>query len=82
MRIGSLSNAARTALSGMDNVYRELDNVAKTVAAGVKREPGAGGEFSSALVKLPELRRNARANAAVASIAETLLSELGSLPRR
>ncbi|GAB4155270.1 MAG: hypothetical protein Tsb009_32040 [Planctomycetaceae bacterium] len=83
MKIGSLSSAARNALSGIDDVFRQVDDVANQVAAGIKHDNGeSSADVSRALTKLPALKQQAAANAKVFDTAENLMSVLASKPRR
>lgn len=83
MQIGSLTSAARTALSAVDNAFRQVDDVANRVAAGIQTDfESSTPEFSAALAELPVLKNHVGANMKVLDTAETLLNELASLPRR
>jgi methyl-accepting chemotaxis protein len=83
MKIGSLTSAARTALSGIDDVFRQVDDTAHKVAAGVQKEGNPGtDDVSSAIAKMPALKQQAAANARVFETANALLTELTTKPRR
>lgn len=83
MNIGSLSSAASTALNGLGNVVRRVEEVAEHVAAGISDE--AGSSFSdglSEIARLPLLKHQAQANALVINTAEELLGDLARMPRK
>jgi len=83
MKVGSLTSAARTALSGIDAAADKVEEVARNVAGGSESRPGAKtADVMSALSRLPELKQHARANAEVLDTADTLLKELAAVPRR
>lgn len=83
MSIQSLSSAAHTALNGLQNVFREVEQVAVDVAYGTHEQSGENFSQSlSSLARLPELRMRALANAKVLSTTEELLSDFTLLPRR
>lgn len=83
MQVGSLSSTAKTALNAIDGVFRQVDDIASRVAAGIETEfEESTAQLAGALAELPGLKQHAVANARVVETAETLLSELGSLPRR
>ena len=83
MNVSSLSSAARTALSGIERVTDQIDEIAYNVAAGVSSEEGdqITGTLSE-LSRLADLKQQARADARVFSTVEELFAELESMPRR
>lgn len=82
MQVLSLSSAAHTALNGLGQVVRQVEEVAEKVAAGRVDEPGTSfaGNLDD-IARLSELRLQARADAEVFSTVEQLFAELSSMPR-
>ena len=83
MIIGSLSSAASTALNGLGNVVRQVEQTADRVAVGISDDAGTGfSDGLSEVARLPLLRHQARANALVINTAMEMLGDLASMPRR
>ena len=83
MSIQGLSSAANSALSGLNKIIRDVEQVAVEVAGGLQNASGESSTQSlSAFSRLPELKSQARANAQVLSTVQELLSGLTIQPRR
>jgi len=84
--IQSVRQASYNALSGLNRAISRLDDVAQTVAEGIKNtSDDDGGTFSekiAALASMPEISLNARANAKVLNAIEDLNAEFLLQPRR
>ena len=84
--IQGLTSAAHNALGGLSTVVAEVEDVAKTVAAGLAPPGNDRGatlaEVAGAISRLPLLSRDARANAKVLETINDLASELLRQPRR
>jgi len=83
MSINALTSASHSALNGLRDVARQVEDVATNVAAGISSEPGSSASESlGEIAKLPGLKMQAKANAAVLSTVDDLFSELSSVLRK
>lgn len=75
-----------TALDAMHRIGKRVEDVAGQVAQGIPTEPGsAASSVLESLSRLPSLKQEMRANAAVVRTADELLEVFGQLlnaPRR
>ena len=73
MQIG---NATQSALQGLQNSQRQLNEQANTLARGVERDRSPGDETSEALVKVKSASNTAQANTRVLKAADEMLGNL------
>ncbi len=71
-----INNATQTALQGLQNSQRQLNEQANTIARGVERDPSPGDETTEALVKVKSASNTAHANARVLKTADEMLGNL------
>ncbi len=71
-----INNAMQTALQGLQNSQKQLNEQASTIARGVERDQSPGDETSEALVKVKSTSNTAQANARVLKSADEMLGNL------
>ncbi len=84
--IQAVASTSQTALSGLNREMEKLDDVAQSVASGIKStaedDGGTFAEKIGALAQIPEIAMRARANAKVIATVEDLNAEFLARPRR